>query len=672
MGYGPRAVNAVGIALGMLLAGCAADAAGPAPIPPMSTGKVRVRVFTEPQPVRALASVGRFVFVGTDNHLERWDGDGNILPLSAEHGLSGNRIVALAADPARGAVWILTDGGLGIYDTTTEAYRELPAPPPTLGIDFATLATAGATLAPAADGGAWVGTPHGLLAVTAQGAWTTTAMKQPVRALVRDAAGWLWLATTDGLHARRPAGDTLRIDAAHGNQVVDPRIVVPLGSDQLLVIGTDDAGHERIAIGRELAWTTFRALPEQRWDAAARRGTGAVLMGGDRIYKISPADGRVRPLTRDGMRLVPLVSGATTEWTISPLELVTPPGALALGAIDDQLLVGTRDLGTARYRDGDVRPHDWLRRKQMFRDATALSVACATANDCWIATGARRAWHWSGDRFVAGGPDQIVLAVVRDPDGARFALHRAENESGIRLSRIDGETWTPVPRATLTASAGASQITFARFAQSGQLWVGLRTSPPALPELSLAAGFGVADEPAAEDAARDALAIIDTETGKVSYHRGEGDDALPAGVIDADVRGATAWFATAAGVARMAGGEITRWTAAEGLRSQVARALAIAADGSVFVATAAGAGRWDGKAWDFPATLGFEINDVVATRNGQVWMATERGIAAWDGHKLRRVDTRRGLAENHILDIAVDHFDRVWARGAGSLTLISQ
>ncbi|HMG22728.1 MAG TPA: hypothetical protein VK607_15445, partial [Kofleriaceae bacterium] len=62
----------------------------------------------------------------------------------------------------------------------------------------------------------------------------------------------------------------------------------------------------------------------------------------------------------------------------------------------------------------------------------------------------------------------------------------------------------------------------------------------------------------------------------------------------------------------------------------------------------------------------------VATRNGQVWMATERGIAAWDGKKVRRVDVLRGLAENEMLDIAVDQFDRVWARGPGSLTLISQ
>jgi len=143
-------------------------------------------------------------------------------------------------------------------------------------------------------------------------------------------------------------------------------------------------------------------------------------------------------------------------------------------------------------------------------------------------------------------------------------------------------------------------------------------------------------------------------------------------VVDADVRGDTAWFATNEGVARLAHGEVKVWTEADGLRSELARAVTIAPDGSVIIATGAGAGVWNGSGWEFPAALRFEINDVVATRNGQVWMATERGIAAWDGKKVRRVDMLRGLAENEMLDVATDQFDRVWARGPGSLTLISQ
>jgi len=348
---------------------------------------------------------------------------------------------------------------------------------------------------------------------------------------------------------------------------------------------------------------------------------------------------------------------------IDPVDLVVPPGAVSLASVDDQLLIGTRDLGTARYRDGDQRPRDWLRRRQMFLDATTLSVACSKATDCWIATGTRQAWHWTDDRFVPGGPDQVVLAVVRDPSGPIYALHRAAGETSIGLSRIDSTGWTALPKVALVTAGTAPEISFARFAASGSLWVGLRYRDGAETH-----SYGIA--------------IIDPVTGKVAYHRTQPTDPpgdkkpkmlpIPIGVVDGDLRGDTAWFATHEGVARLANNKVEVWTEADGLRSEIARAVTIAADGTVIVATAAGAGRWDGKAWDFPPALSFAINDVVATRNGQVWMATERGIAAWDGNKVRRVDIRRGLAENTIIDVAADQFDRIWARGPGSLTLISQ
>jgi len=92
----------------------------------------------------------------------------------------------------------------------------------------------------------------------------------------------------------------------------------------------------------------------------------------------------------------------------------------------------------------------------------------------------------------------------------------------------------------------------------------------------------------------------------------------------------------------------------------------------VIVGTATGAMQWDGKDWEMPSALTFPIADIVATRTGQVWMATDHGIAVWDGSRVRRVDTRRGLAEELMLNVAVDQFDRVWARGAGSLALITQ
>lgn len=613
-----------------------------------------------------VASAGRFVFVATGAELERWDGAGEVTALSAEYGLSGSHVAALAPDVDRKWLWIVTEGGLGHYDTIGELYSEVPPPPAAVGVDLAALAggkEGTVSVAPAEDGGAWLGSPHGLVRVTAQGNWSTTSIKDPVRGLARDRGGWLWVAARGGLMAYKPTGETVRVGSGQGCAIAEPRIVIELAEDRMLVIGADAEGHDRLAVGRQLSWVTYRGLPEMRWDAAVQRGVGAVVMGDDRVYRIAPANAaRVRPLVRDGMRLVPVAGSAAVEWVIDPIDLVVPPNATALGAADDQLLIGTRDLGIARYRDGDVHPHGWLRRKQMFQDATMLSVACARPVDCWIATGARQAWHWTGDRFTAGGPDRVVLAVVRDPTGPIYALHRGGVDNEIRLSQIDGNGWTLLPKVVLTTPGTAPEVSFARFGSPGALWVGLRYRD------------GV-------ERRAYGLAIVDTASGRTAYHRTEAPPAdkkapkmlpVPVGVVDGEVRGDTAWFATNEGVARLAHGEVKLWTEADGLRSELARAVTIAADGSVIIATGAGAGVWNGTSWEFPPALRFEINDVVATRNGQVWMATERGIAAWDGKKVRRVDVLRGLAENEMLDVVADQFDRVWARGPGSLTLISQ
>ncbi len=644
----------------VVVAACPAPEPPPAPIPPVSAGKVRVRVFTEPTAIKNIVAIGKLVFAATESGLQRWDDQGNVVAMTTDSGLPGDRVIALAADAPHERLWILTDGGLGNYDVASAVYSEVLPPPSALGIDYATIASA--SLAPAVEGGVWLGTQKGLVYVSDRGGWLATPIKDPVRALVRDRAGWLWIATKGGLVGRKPSGDVIRLGASHGCEIADPRILIEAPGERVLAIGADAEGHERIAIGKQTSWTSYRTLPELAWDGAAKRGGTIALLGGGRLFRLAIAGEGVRPLARDGMRLVPLTGGTPSEWVIDPLDVALPPDATSLGATtDDQLLVGTRDLGIARYRDGDPHPRDWLRRRQMFADALTLTVACARPTDCWVATGARQAWHWNGDRFAATG-DQVVLAVARDPAGPIYALHRGAQEKEIHLSRIDGAKWVPVGKVALTTPGDAPEISFVRFASSGSLWVGLRYR-----DGNERRAYGVA--------------IVEPAAGKVTYHRTEAATPdkkkskmlpIPVGVVDADVRGDIAWFATNEGVARLAGGQVTVWTEADGLRSELARAVTIAADNSVIVGTGAGAGVWDGKGWDFPAALRFEINDVVATRSGQVWMATERGIAAWDGKRVRRVDTRRGLAENEVLDVVVDQFDRVWARGPGSLTLISQ
>ena len=52
------------------------------PLPPVSGGKVRVRVFTEPSPVKSVTTVGKLVFVATESHVARWGREHSVMPLS--------------------------------------------------------------------------------------------------------------------------------------------------------------------------------------------------------------------------------------------------------------------------------------------------------------------------------------------------------------------------------------------------------------------------------------------------------------------------------------------------------------------------------------------------------------------------------------------------------------
>jgi len=73
----------------------------------------------------------------------------------------------------------------------------------------------------------------------------------------------------------------------------------------------------------------------------------------------------------------------------------------------------------------------------------------------------------------------------------------------------------------------------------------------------------------------------------------------------------------------------------------------------------------------FAPELRFAVNDLVLDTLGRLWMATERGLAIFDGKRVRRLDVRRGMVENQILDVTLDEFGRVWTRGPHSLAVVT-
>jgi len=648
-----RGVRALAILPLLALGACPRGGDAPRPNGPGKT--VRVRAFTEPSPIRLVASVGTYLFTAPSHGLDRWDANGRALSLDLGHGATGDRVLALAVDASRGWLWAVTEAAAGYYDVSHQTFTELPPPPKVVGIDFPTVRA----IAPSNDGGVWIGHGKGLFYANPAGQWTATPITDAVRSLYAADDGWLWLATSGGVIGKKPTGESFRFGPDQGCLIASARVIVRGPGGAVLAIGEDKAGKQQVAIGNDQSWTSYRVSPDARWEAAVAHGDDVVVLGNGRLYRVGARKVERRPLTRDGFRLLP-TAGSAAAPVVDNLDVAVPAGAPSIAMWGDDAVVGTFDVGTARVGRGGAGPITFLRRGAMFDGATSLSVACRRPDDCWIATGARRAWRWRGDGFEPDGPaDQIVLAVVRSPSGDVFALHRIGDTKKLSVSRIDGGGWTSI--AQLETPGDRPEVSFARFSPGGLLWVGLRYHA------------GAEERPWG-------VALVDVSLGAVAYHHKSNDQRevkkgvlpVPIGVVDgAFMDEDEVWFATSEGVARMVGKKITMWNEANGLQSELVRAIAASPGGVVFAATGAGVGELDGDKWQFPRDLAFSVNDLALAADGRLWLATERGVALYDGKRVRRLDVRRGLIENEILDVALDSFGRLWARGPSSITLIS-
>lgn len=651
-------------ALGCLLAatGCPRE---PEIKQPVGAKTVRVRAITDASAIRILQPAGEYMFAVGPHGLDRWDPQTEqVLPLSADHGLPGDVVLALGADVERMWLWLATDGGLGYYDVSAETFAEVPPSPM---VDVTKAAPGALHLAAAADGGVWIGHPTGLYYTNTAGQWADTPITGPVSAVGLAEDGWLWAGTTKGLVGRNPKGDSFRYGPEQGCEVTKVRLIARAPGGGVLVVGEADNGKQRLAVRKGNSWTSMKISPDVKIEALAQMGDGVVAMGGHRLYGLGAvgADKR-RLLTRDGVRLLAVgdVAAPAPSITIELLPATLPTDTTAIAALGSEIFVGTRDIGIARWKTDGQHPEKWLRRREILADATTLTVACKAANDCWLATGTRRAWHYDGDSFEPSGPEaQAVLAVVRRDDGTIYALHRAGDAKAIDVSRVDGAEWTPVAGAQLETPGDRPEVSFARFSPgaNGVLWIGLRYTE------------GLDQRPWG-------VAIVDVDLGAVAYHHATSDKKerkqgvlpVPTDVVDgAFVGDDEVWFATSEGAARLIGNEVTVWNEATGMASELVRAIAVSDGGFVFVATGAGVGAFDGESWSFPRELSFAVNDLAIASDGKLWMATDRGMALYDGKKVKRLDTRRGLLENELVDIAIDEYDRVWARGAESLTLVS-
>jgi hypothetical protein len=651
--------SAVACAVALVVGGCR----GGDPEEPVARPRVRVHAFTEAAPVHHILAVPPFAFAATSAGLDRWDlRSGRGIHLGAENGLPGERVVALDHD-SRGELWIVTDAGLVRYDVREAAFRAVP-PPSTVAID----SFDGASVS-AAPTGAWIGLRQGLFHVTREGVWSPAQVSAGVTDLHLDARGQLWVGTSVGLFLSR-GGEATQLGRESGCDLAAVRFVAAAPDGRAVVVGENETREQRIAFASTDGCHTYRASPDETWLAAASRAGEVFVLTDRHLYSMRrPSGSHGRALDRDGMQLLPVPRIDRAPPRPSPVAMQAlssrlPAGAQALAAFGDEVLVGTRSLGTARVSAGR-RSLQWLRRGELVGEATSLSVACVARDDCYVATGSRRAWRFDGERFsVAGGGDRRVLAVARDSEGRIVGLRQTADGRSIAVAEIRRGEWRET--ALIVETPGRDpEVSFARFSPAGTLWLGLRYR----------------DE--AGELRPHGVALVDLAAGQVTHHRASDEGGqLDRGIlpIPVDVTGVafaqdgTAWLATSQGAAKVDGDELELFREAEGLRNEMLTGVAWSTSdgGQLYVAAGGGAGTFDGEKWAYPPELALPINDMEVGPDQRLWIATDRGLALREGKQVRHFDSRRGLVEDRIEDLAIDQFGRVWLRGRQSLGIVAQ
>lgn len=696
-------------------------------------------------PIVALAAGEPFLWIGSDRGLRRARlPAGETEWMGPETGLAGRRVSALAADGA-GGVWVATDAGVGRLSDAAGAHPRFQPLAPLPGVTRLVPVKAG----PGSVGGAWAGTAAGLYFLEGTAAFPVAGVpKVAITFLSLDADGasaWVGASGHGLLHVdRHGIRAVFGPDGLPGSKLdfVDAFGVgvLPNGTPFSLGRGRDGVG--RIVLLRADGPALLEAETGLAATALITGPTGPLLVAGTAarpaLFTLVVAE-RGAPVGAGGFRFSP------PRGTLEGFRVVARPDLRGLPAeittvepVGAEIYVGTRAAGVARLASppagsgtsvaGPTAPGvaptqtptppaapvtstapEYLPVGELVAGAKMLAIACLERERCVIATGAGPGWIWDGRApsiqpvpVEALGAPLMALGGGGGGGGAVYFV-ATEGPHGIRVARLsaDGSRWEPLETLPVKTE-GTPLVTYATVSPEGNLWMALRDRLASGQEV----GRGVIE--------------LQLPAGRAIHHRaylaGEPrpPEALP---ITGDVRaiqfqkGAGAaspdaiWFCTSLGVSRFAGGDLAHWGENEGLASESCDDLAIAPDGTVWVATQEGAARFDGKIWrafddeggrpggakknekpnempigkpdEKPGGLRWPIDragDALAARalvviDQGVWAGTGRGVWPLSGAG-RPLDQSAGLIDDDVRDLVVDRFGRLWVLGRLGLTII--
>lgn len=146
------------------------------------------------------------------------------------------------------------------------------------------------------------------------------------------------------------------------------------------------------------------------------------------------------------------------------------------------------------------------------------------------------------------------------------------------------------------------------------------------------------------------LGVLDLETG--TWQRFTDKQGLSwNGIRDIAVTGSDIWVASGYnGISKISGDQVTVYNEANGLPNQRANALAVGADGTLWVGTSGGLAQFKNNQWQFYAakdnSLLYDINELELADDGTLWV----GTASIGGGNLCRFDPARGTCVESFKD----------------------
>ncbi len=623
--------------------------------------------------MRALAASDSYLFVATGDGLERWDLQTNeVLLLSQSHGLPGSLVYSMAYDRERDWLWIATDGGVTSYELSTSSFSELPAPPKVLNIG----GLQSSVLAPALDGGVWIGTPNGLFYGQAGRAWTNTAVTDAVKSLFQSPSGTLWIGTDKGLLSVTNFRTAVSRNRDDGCDIVDVRSIRRYSDSAVIVLAKTEEGEERVALVSDEECATYETSSDIPWVDIAHRGDSMYLMSSNALFQLGtsaengPDNTRLSSTNTASQAVLRRVTRSKTsqfprELPLALSEVSLPEQSSHIASNSDRVFVATRMIGTLEW--DSLGGERWFRQSQIVAKAKQMSVACETEDSCYLAHGGEVLWHWTGQRFDKVEEDRTLHVLLRLENGkilgVRDVDQDAENATGdLVLSYLEKGVWQDIDGIEIDTPGTQAYATSLRSSPDGTIWFALGYDD----DSGARVGYGVAS--------------VDLELNVVSSHRASFDKgAQDRGVIavPVDVTGICfvgaedIWLASTQGASRVVEGEVERYNEGNGLRSELLYGIVCSTGGMVYTASGAGMGEWDGDRWTFPKMLMTSVRDLVFGQDGRLWFATSQGLGVYDGQKARRLDTRRGLVENDILELESDHYGRIWARSEHGMVLVT-